>query len=173
MTSTKENQAAKGLPVGGISAPNAFDTTNLVSNDRKPRFFRPKANPRGNRVGFTATSASIGSRIAPRTLGLQTLSVQSAFAVFTQEEESGSKRWLTMIDGNDGEGEYQDLILQVVPETNEYIASILEPLNLVSVMGPTRSGKSTLMNLLAGCKTAELFPSATGGISFTKGIFSW
>lgn len=61
------------------------------------------------------------------------------------------------------------MVLQYEAEVNNFIRAITEPLNLISVMGPTRGGKSTLMNLLAGCKEEELFPTSAGGDSYTKG----
>ena len=62
--------------------------------------------------------------------------------------------------------------LRVIEDpTNNVVRNIKEPLNLISVMGPARSGKSTLMNLLAGCKVTELFPTSPGMETFTKGIF--
>lgn len=86
-----------------------------------------------------------------------------------EEEPSGAQRWLSMVDANEDE-DIEELILELVPETNDFIATVEDALNFISVMGPTRSGKSTLMNLLAECKEKELFPTAGGGISFTKGM---
>ena len=58
--------------------------------------------------------------------------------------------------------------LRVIEDpTNNVIRNIKEPLNLISVMGPARSGKSTLMNLLAGCKVTELFPTSPGMETFS------
>lgn len=126
----------------------------------KPFYFRTKPTARGARA---ITRINAGSHVIPRTNGVGRKSVKN-------DEPAGAQRWLSMIDESGEDGEYEDLILEIVPETNEYIASILEPLNFVSVMGPTRSGKSTLMNLLAECKVHELFPTANGGIPFTKGM---
>lgn len=62
--------------------------------------------------------------------------------------------------------------LKVVEDpTNKTIRLIKDPLNLISVMGPARSGKSTLMNLLAGCKGTELFATYPGMETFTKGVY--
>ena len=62
--------------------------------------------------------------------------------------------------------------LKVVEDpTNKMIRLIADPLNLISVMGPARSGKSTLMNLLAGCTVSELFATYPGMETFTKGIY--
>ncbi|KAL1966183.1 hypothetical protein VTN77DRAFT_4735 [Rasamsonia byssochlamydoides] len=83
------------------------------------------------------------------------------------EETGRSMRWLEVEDHSENDDEHY--VLKCREKTNAYIRSITEPLNLVSIMGPTRSGKSTLMNLLAGCKTTELFLSSPGGESFTKG----
>jgi ABC-type multidrug transport system ATPase subunit len=73
--------------------------------------------------------------------------------------------------GDDDEGS-EHYVLQCRDKANDHIRGITEPLNLLSIMGPTRSGKSTLMNLLAGCKTKELFNTAPGSKSFTKGILT-
>lgn len=130
------------------------------SRQPKPFYFRTKPTARGARA---ITRINAGSHVIPRTKGVGRKSAKD-------EEPAGSQRWLAMIDESGEDGEYEDLVLEVVPETNEYIASILEPVNFISVMGPTRSGKSTLMNLLAECLEHELFPTANGGIPFTKGM---
>lgn len=62
--------------------------------------------------------------------------------------------------------------LKVIEEpANKFVRLIKDPFNLISVMGPARSGKSTLMNLLAGCKKTELFATYAGMETFTKGIY--
>ena len=62
--------------------------------------------------------------------------------------------------------------LRVIEDpTNKVVRMVTDPLNLISVMGPIRSGKSTLMNLLAGCSVSELFPTYPGMETFTKGIY--
>lgn len=128
------------------------------NSDRKqnPTFFRKKQG-RGSRKGARVQIGNHIPRVTDHRSG-------------GEEEPSGAQRWITMVDDNGEDGEYEDLVLEIVPETNEFIGSIMEPLNFISVMGPTRSGKSTLMNLLAECKVTELFPTASGPISFTKGI---
>lgn len=126
----------------------------------KPFYFRTKPTARGARA---VTRINAGSSVIPRT---NVASRRSGKA----EEPAGAQRWLSMVDEAGEDGEYEDLILEIVPETNEYIASIEDALNFISVMGPTRSGKSTLMNLLAECLEHELFPTANGGIPFTKGM---
>lgn len=66
----------------------------------------------------------------------------------------------------------QMFALRVVEKpANEFVRTITDPLNLISVVGPARSGKSTLMNLLAGCKKTELFATYAGMETFTKGVF--
>ncbi|QSZ35436.1 hypothetical protein DSL72_008306 [Monilinia vaccinii-corymbosi] len=61
--------------------------------------------------------------------------------------------------------------LKVVEDpTNNFVRLIKDTLNLISVMGPARSGKSTLMNILAGCTATELFATYPGMETFTKGI---
>lgn len=138
------------------TADPAYTTHGVTSQ----RFFRPKPQPRVGQVGRGAVRTNLGSRVVPRTRG----------NFRAEEEPSGSQRWLKITD--DPEADYEDLLVEVVPETNEFISEIIDALNFVSVMGPTRSGKSTLMNLLAECKVTELFPTANGGIPFTKGIIS-
>ncbi|KAF1819775.1 uncharacterized protein K489DRAFT_433910 [Dissoconium aciculare CBS 342.82] len=54
--------------------------------------------------------------------------------------------------------------------TNDFVRLVKTPLNLRSVLRPARSGKSTLMNLLAGSKT-ELFDTSSGATTFTKGVY--
>lgn len=129
-------------------------------NQPKPFYFRTKPTARGARA---VTRINAGSSVIPRT---NVVSRRSGKA----EQPAGAQRWLSMVDEAGEDGEYEDLILEIVPETNEYIASIEDALNFISVMGPTRSGKSTLMNLLAECLEHELFPTANGGIPFTKGM---
>lgn len=116
---------------------------------QNPTFFRKK-QARRPREG---TRVQIGNHVVPRVRATGRRSGR-------EEEPSGAQRWLVMIDDNGEDGEYKDLVPEVIPETNEFIRSIVEPLNLVSIMGPTRSGKSTLINLLAECKIVELFPTA-------------
>lgn len=122
---------------------------------RKPVYPRPRPTVRG------ARPVTRINHVIPRTRTIGRKSVK--------EEPSGAQRWLSMVDENEDE-DIEELILEIVPETNEFIATVEDALNFISVMGPTRSGKSTLMNLLAECKEKELFPTAGGGISFTKGM---
>lgn len=124
------------------------------ARQRKPVYFRPKPTARG------ARSITQISRAVPRTIGRKSAK---------EEEPSGAQRWLSMVDENE-DPDIEELVLEIVPETNDFIAIVEDALNFISVMGPTRSGKSTLMNLLAECKEKELFPTAGGGISYTKGM---
>jgi len=88
-------------------------------------------------------------------------------------------RWVEMVfpekeneDPEDDSPQRQSYTLKVIEKpTNDFVRLIKDPLNLISVMGPARSGKSTLMNLLAGCKKTELFATYPGSETFTKGIF--
>ncbi|KAJ8071347.1 hypothetical protein OCU04_001678 [Sclerotinia nivalis] len=86
-------------------------------------------------------------------------------------------RWLDMSLSDsssnpiDGRSAHQAYALKVIEDpTNNFIRLIKDPLNLISVMGPARSGKSTLMNILAGCSATELFATYPGMETFTKGI---
>ncbi|KAE8150396.1 hypothetical protein BDV25DRAFT_139881 [Aspergillus avenaceus] len=69
-----------------------------------------------------------------------------------------------------GQDAYAHYILKSNQEVNEILHKFATPLNLVSVVGPMRSGKSTLMNFLAGCTDASLFSTAPGGESHTKAL---
>jgi ABC-type multidrug transport system ATPase subunit len=85
-------------------------------------------------------------------------------------------RWLDMIPppepaNGDTSGSEQYTLKVIENPANNFVRLIQDPLNLISVMGPARSGKSTLMNLLAGCKKTELFATYAGMETFTKGIY--
>ncbi|KAL9118633.1 MAG: hypothetical protein Q9187_004820 [Circinaria calcarea] len=87
---------------------------------------------------------------------------------------SVAMRWLEMLlpDSGDVQTGLPAYSLRVIEDpTNKVIRMVTDPLNLISVMGPARSGKSTLMNLLAGCRVSELFPTYPGMETFTKGIY--
>lgn len=87
---------------------------------------------------------------------------------------SVAMRWLEMLLPDSGEVKagLAAYSLRVIEDpTNKVVRMVTNPLNLISVMGPARSGKSTLMNLLAGCKVTELFPTYPGMETFTKGIY--
>jgi len=58
--------------------------------------------------------------------------------------------------------------LHLRPDGNAFIANFPQSLNLISIFGPVRMGKSTLMNLLAN--VLELFPSSPTFTPHTKGI---
>ena len=87
---------------------------------------------------------------------------------------SVAMRWLEMLlpESGDVKAGLPAYSLRVIEDpTNKVVRMVTDPLNLISVMGPARSGKSTLMNLLAGCKVSELFPTYPGMETFTKGIY--
>ncbi|KAL7948665.1 hypothetical protein V8C42DRAFT_315125 [Trichoderma barbatum] len=65
--------------------------------------------------------------------------------------------------------EVTNYVLQCNDEVNNHVRQINDALNLISIMGPTRSGKSTLMNLLAGCTDEPLFTTSPGAESWTRG----
>ncbi|KAL8289404.1 hypothetical protein RB597_001151 [Gaeumannomyces tritici] len=90
------------------------------------------------------------------------------------DDASVSMGWIEMVMPKDDQGEAVSnaYAMRVVEEpANKFVRMIKEPLNLISVMGPARSGKSTLMNLLAGCTTTELFATYPGMETFTKGVY--
>lgn len=87
---------------------------------------------------------------------------------------SVAMRWLEMLLPDSGavQAGLAAYSLRVIEDpTNKVVRMVTDPLNLISVMGPARSGKSTLMNLLAGCQVTELFPTYPGMETFTKGIY--
>ncbi|KAH6672551.1 hypothetical protein B0J14DRAFT_593900 [Halenospora varia] len=82
-------------------------------------------------------------------------------AAASSDDASYSVRWLEMLlppATSDPAESSQGYALKVVEDpANKFVRMIQDPLNLVSVMGPTRSGKSTLMNLLAAIKRLNFF----------------
>lgn len=95
-------------------------------------------------------------------------------AAASSDDASYSVRWLEMLlppATSDPAESSQGYALKVVEDpANKFVRMIQDPLNLISVMGPARSGKSTLMNLLAGYKTTELFSTFPGMETFTKDV---
>ncbi|KAH9238246.1 hypothetical protein K456DRAFT_31775 [Colletotrichum gloeosporioides 23] len=59
--------------------------------------------------------------------------------------------------------------LKAYNEANDLIGAIKGPLNLITILGPARTGKSTLLNCLAGSKS-DLFQTSSGAMTFTKGV---
>lgn len=97
-----------------------------------------------------------------------------SLAALGNDGASVAMRWLEMLLPDSGEVKagLAAYSLRVIEDpTNKVVRMVTDPLNLISVMGPARSGKSTLMNLLAGCKVTELFPTYPGMETFTKGIY--
>lgn len=97
-----------------------------------------------------------------------------SLAALGNDGASVATRWLEMLLPDSGEVQAGLVAysLRVIEDpTNKVVRMVTDPLNLISVMGPARSGKSTLMNLLAGCKVTELFPTYPGMETFTKGIY--
>ena len=56
----------------------------------------------------------------------------------------------------------------VVGKGNDMLSKVLASVNLITIFGAARTGKSTLMSLL--CGEQGLFRSSAGGESFTQGI---
>ncbi|KAI4090212.1 MAG: hypothetical protein LQ344_004904 [Seirophora lacunosa] len=97
-----------------------------------------------------------------------------SLAALGNDGASVAMRWLEMLLPDSGEvtaGRAAYSLRVIEDPTNKVVRMVTDPLNLISVMGPARSGKSTLMNLLAGCKVTELFPTYPGMETFTKGIY--
>ncbi|KAJ0381941.1 hypothetical protein COL922a_013538 [Colletotrichum nupharicola] len=59
--------------------------------------------------------------------------------------------------------------LKAYNEANDLTGAIKGPLNLITILGPARTGKSTLLNCLAGSKS-DLFQTSSGAMTFTKGV---
>lgn len=77
---------------------------------------------------------------------------------------------LTLDDATDVDSdEPESYVLKCHDDVNNHLRQINEALSLISIMGPTRSGKSTLLNLLAGCTTEPLFTTSPGAESWTRG----
>lgn len=116
-------------------------------------------------------TAPIQLLIPSCSMGSTALSARS-LAALGNDGSSVAMRWLEMLLPDSGavRAGLAAYSLRVIEDpTNNVIRMKTDPLNLISVMGPARSGKSTLMNLLAGCKTSELFPTYPGMVTFTKG----
>lgn len=97
-----------------------------------------------------------------------------ALTALGNDGASVAMRWLEMLlpDSQEVQAGLPAYSLRVIEDpANKVVRMVTDPLNLISVMGPARSGKSTLMNLLAGCKVSELFPTYPGMETFTKGIY--
>ncbi|KAI4204161.1 MAG: hypothetical protein LQ350_001352 [Teloschistes chrysophthalmus] len=97
-----------------------------------------------------------------------------ALTALGNDGASVAMRWLEMLlpDSQEVKAGLPAYSLRVIEDpANKVVRMVTDPLNLISVMGPARSGKSTLMNLLAGCKVSELFPTYPGMETFTKGIY--
>ncbi|KAI1105451.1 Aerolysin toxin-domain-containing protein [Jackrogersella minutella] len=111
-------------------------------------------------------------------LGVSTTSTAENSEIDDSTETDKSLRWLeiehsshsTEQKEDDNDDSKSDYVLQYREPANSYVHTIGEPLNFISIVGPTRGGKSTLMNLLAGCETKPLFNTASGYQSCTKGI---
>ncbi|KAI0137610.1 Aerolysin toxin-domain-containing protein [Hypoxylon sp. NC0597] len=109
------------------------------------------------------------------TIRLSTKAVTESAKNDSSVEIDKSLRWLEIEDSSNGNQDEDDdnethYVLQYREQANNFVHTIGEPLNLISIVGPTRGGKSTLMNLLAGCETKPLFNTASGSESCTKGI---
>ncbi|KAL9582380.1 MAG: hypothetical protein Q9203_005518 [Teloschistes exilis] len=97
-----------------------------------------------------------------------------ALTALGNDGASVAMRWLEMLlpHSQEVQAGLPAYSLRVIEDpANKVVRMVTDPLNLISVMGPARSGKSTLMNLLAGCKVSELFPTYPGMETFTKGIY--
>ncbi|KAL9578947.1 MAG: hypothetical protein Q9212_005394 [Teloschistes hypoglaucus] len=97
-----------------------------------------------------------------------------ALTALGNDGASVAMRWLEMLlpDSQEVQAGLPAYSLRVIEDpANKVVRMVTDPLNLISVMGPARSGKSTLMNLLAGCTVSELFPTYPGMETFTKGIY--
>lgn len=111
----------------------------------------------GETAGETPASEAAPS-LRSRTTSFKAVSVKTA-----------SER-VNLDDATDVDpDEVTNYVLQCHDDVNDHLRQINDALNLISIMGPTRSGKSTLMNLLAGCTDEPLFSTSPGAESWTRG----
>ncbi|KAL7800260.1 hypothetical protein V8C37DRAFT_398480 [Trichoderma ceciliae] len=114
--------------------------------------------------GENVTSENATSVVAPSVKAASVKAV-SVKAVSTKASEKMASDDATDVDSD----EPTNYVLQCHDDVNNHLRQINEALSLISIMGPTRSGKSTLMNLLAGCTTEPLFSTSPGAESWTRG----
>ncbi|RFU80147.1 hypothetical protein TARUN_2062 [Trichoderma arundinaceum] len=116
-------------------------------------------------AGENAVSENATSVVAPsvKAVSVKATSVKATSVKTTSEKVVSDDA--TDVDAD----EATNYVLQCNDDVNNHLRQINEALNLISIMGPTRSGKSTLMNLLAGCTTEPLFSTSPGAESWTRG----
>lgn len=121
-------------------------------------------------AGENAASDNATSVNAPSVKAVST-KAPSTKAVSTKAPSTrAASQKLTLDDATDVDSdEPESYVLQCHDDVNNHLRQINEALSLISIMGPTRSGKSTLMNLLAGCTTEPLFSTSPGAESWTRG----
>lgn len=140
---SSEDPASEDAPDDAVSGENA-DGENVISEN--------------------ATSVAAPSVAAPsikasiKTRSVRAFSIKSASVKVALDD-------ITDVDPE----EATNYVLQCHDDVNNHVRQINEALNLISIMGPTRSGKSTLMNLLAGCTEEPLFSTSPGAESWTRG----
>lgn len=122
-------------------------------------------------AGENAASDNATSVNAPSVKEAASVKAVSTKAVSTKAPSTrAASQKLTLDDATDVDSdEPESYVLQCHDDVNNHLRQINEALSLISIMGPTRSGKSTLMNLLAGCTTEPLFSTSPGAESWTRG----
>ncbi|KAK1244383.1 hypothetical protein MKX07_003182 [Trichoderma sp. CBMAI-0711] len=134
-----------------------------TSNGETPNGVTPNGETaNGETVNGETAGETPASEAAPslrsRTTSFKAVSVKTA-----------SER-VNLDDATDVDpDEVTNYVLQCHDDVNDHLRQINDALNLISIMGPTRSGKSTLMNLLAGCTDEPLFSTSPGAESWTRG----
>jgi ATPase subunit of ABC transporter with duplicated ATPase domains len=120
-----------------------------------------------NAASDNATSVNAPSvKEAPSVKGAASVKAVSTKAPSTK----AASQKFTPDDATDVDSdEPESYVLQCHDDVNNHLRQINEALSLISIMGPTRSGKSTLLNLLAGCTTEPLFSTSPGAESWTRG----
>lgn len=127
-------------------------------------------------AGENAASDNATSVNAPSVKEATSVKAASVKAVSTKAPSTkafstkAASQKLTLDDATDVDSdEPESYVLQCHDDVNNHLRQINEALSLISIMGPTRSGKSTLLNLLAGCTTEPLFSTSPGAESWTRG----
>lgn len=123
-----------------------------------------------NAASDNATSVNAPSVKAPSVKAVSTKAVSTKAVSTKAPSTRAASHKLTLDDATDVDSdEPESYVLQCHDDVNSHLRQINEALSLISIMGPTRSGKSTLLNLLAGCTTEPLFSTSPGAESWTRG----
>lgn len=121
--------------------------------------------------GETANGETVNGETAAETPASEAApSLRSRTTSFKAVSVKTASERVNLDDATDVDpDEVTNYVLQCHDDVNDHLRQINDALNLISIMGPTRSGKSTLMNLLAGCTDEPLFSTSPGAESWTRG----